>query len=322
MVTGDVPQPSKDFIVIAFPTDAVRDEYLSNISIRAESEARQILATMLGRSRSLDEWDALQLEILRAEHNADLQSLAATDDSLGAWPEFSDYHRRIIFAASGRSNEPTWPGLTWVLDLLPGSPDSALAVVSAYLDAHIGVLPDLRITGLADAMAIIRFRYILGHTDTHHDVLSTIDWREFEFLIAALYSARGYEVEVTPAQKDGGKDIIARRAGADAETLYIACSKGTSKKTANDVSALNGRLDTAEKASRGIFINIAGFTERGPRTATKVAMEMPRITLIDKSKLLPQLNEYLGADWPYRIDRIVAASRRVQGESVEAPYEQ
>lgn len=269
VMTGSVPQPSADFIVIAFPTDDVRYEYLRDVSNRAETEVRQVLANLLGSSRSAPEWDALQIEILKATRSAGMTPPGAVDDSLGARPQFSEYHKRAILAAAGKSSEPTWPGLTWVLDLLPWSPDRALAAVSAYLLAHAQVLPDLRITGLSDAAAIIRSRYILGETDTHQDVLGTIDWRDFEFLVAALYEAKGYEVEVTPGQKDGGRDVIARRSGADAETLYIACSQGASKKTAADVAALNGRLDTGEGASRGVFVNIAGFTERGPRTATK-----------------------------------------------------
>ena len=309
VATGLVPQPSDDFIVIAFPTDAIRDEYLCDTSSRPESEVRQVLANMLGHSRSIPKWDALQIEILRAMRSADMVQSGAVDDSLGARPQFSEYHKRAILAAAGESSEPTWPGLTWVLDLLPGSPDRALAVVSAYLDAHIGVLPDWRITGLSDAAAIIRARYIFGETDAHHRVLSTLDWRDFEFLVAALYEAKGYEVEVTPAQRDGGRDVIARRAGADAEILYIACSRGTGKKTADDVAALNGRLDTGERASRGIFVNLAGFTERGPGTATEVVTEMPRVTLLGRDEFLRQMNEHLGTDWPYRVDRIIAAAR-------------
>ncbi len=312
VVTGEVPQPSDDFIVIAFPTNAVRDEYLVDISRRAESEVRRVLASMLGDSRSLPEWDALQLVVLDAARSAGMLPSGAVDDSLGSRPQFSDYHRRAILAAAGESSGPTWPGLTWVLDLLPGSPDRALAVVSAYLLAHAQVLPDLRITGLSDAAAIIRSRYILGETDAHHRVLSTIHWRDFEFLVAALYEAKGYEVEVTRAQKDGGRDVIARRTGADAETLHIACSRGTSKKSAAEVAALNGRLDTGERASRGIFVNIAGFTEQGPGTAAKVAMEMPRINLLGGDELQWQMNEHLGADWPFRVERIIAAARHGQ----------
>lgn len=312
VVTGKVPQPSDDFIVIAFPTETIREEYLSGVSDRAESEVRKILECMLGRSRSIPDWDALQIQITKAMLPADMDESEPADDSLGSRPQFTDYQKRAILAAAGKSSEPTWPGLTWVLDLLPGHPERALAVVSAYLYAHFEVLPDLRITGLSDAAAIIRSRYILGEAAAHENTLRAIGWRDFEFLIAALYEAKGYEVEVTPEQKDEGRDVIARRTGADADTLYIACSRGASKKTAHDVSALYGRLDGIERASRGIFVNVAGFTERGPGTAVKVAKELRRITLIGRDELLTQLNEHLGTDWPHRVDMIVAAARRHQ----------
>ena len=148
VATGKVPQPADDFIVIAFPTDTIRDEYLGGISDRAESEVRKILANMLGHSRSIPEWDALQLQLMKAMRSAGMHRSEVADDSLGSRPQFSDYQRRVILAATGKSSEPTWPGLTWILDLLPGYPDRALAVVTAFLCAHIDVLPDWRITGL------------------------------------------------------------------------------------------------------------------------------------------------------------------------------
>ena len=191
VVAGGEPQPSDDFIVIAFPTDAVSDEYLCDISNRPETEVLRVLASMLGRSRSLPEWDALQIGLLRATHSAGTPQPGVVHDTLGSRPQFSDYHKRAILAAAGQSSEPTWPGLTWVLDLLPEYPDRALIVVSAYLDAHLEVLPDLRITALGDAAAIIRSRYILGETDAHRRVLDTIDSWDFEFLVAALYAAKG-----------------------------------------------------------------------------------------------------------------------------------
>lgn len=311
-MTGKIPQPSDDFVVIAFPTETIREEYLRGIPGRSESEVRKVLANMLGQSGSVSKWDVLQIQILKAKLPADMDGSEPGDDSLGSRLVFSDCQRRAILAAAGESGEPTWPGLTWVLDLLPSYPEHALAVVTAFLYAHLSVLPDWRITGLGDAAAIIRSRYILGETDAHENILKTIDWRDFEFLVAALYEAKGYEVEVTPDQKDGGRDVIARRKGTDAETLYIACSRGDSKKDAGEVAALNGRLDTGEGASRGIFVNVAGFTERGPGTAMEVAEEMPRITLVGRDELVPQLNEHLGTDWPHRVDMIIAAARRHQ----------
>ena len=112
VMTGGVPQPSVEFIVIAFPTDAIRDEYLCGISSRTESEVRRVLANMLGISRTAPEWDALQIEKLKAMRSAGLAPSGAVEDSLGTRPEFSEYHRRAILATVGKSSEPTWPGLT------------------------------------------------------------------------------------------------------------------------------------------------------------------------------------------------------------------
>lgn len=154
VVAGKVPQPADDFIVIAFPTATIRDEYLGGILGRPESEVRKILANMLGGSRSVPAWDALQIRLMKAMPSPGMHRSEADDDSLGSRPQFSDYQKRVILAAAGKSSEPTWPGLTWVLDLIPGYPDRALAVVTAFLHAHIDVLPDWRITGLSDATAI------------------------------------------------------------------------------------------------------------------------------------------------------------------------
>jgi len=203
VMTGRVPQPADDFLVIAFPNARIRAEYLEVVSDRAESEVRRVLANMLGKSRSLPEWDALQVQIkAKLPESVALSELA--DDSLGSRPRFTHYETRAILAVAGKSIEPTWPGLTWFLDLLPGHPDRALAVVTAFLDAHFAVMPDWRIAGLSDAAAIIRARYILGETGQHETILSTMDWRDFEFLVAALYRAKGYDVGVTPERKDGG----------------------------------------------------------------------------------------------------------------------
>ena len=49
-----------------------------------------------------------------------------------------------------------------------------------------------------------------------------------------------------------------------------------------------------------------------PRDARLFAEEMPRITLLGRDQLLPQLNEHLGARWPHRVDAIIAGVRRDQ----------
>ncbi len=312
VMRGEIEQPSVDYPVTAFPSDSVRDEFLAVVAEFADTDVRTVLANMLGGTRSIPEWDAFQVGITKARYENGGGSRRADDDDLAPRPPFSDYERRALLSVTGKSDEPTWPGLTWILDLVPGNPERAIQAVTAYLLAHVNVLPDLRMTGLSDATAIIRERYILGSSDRHADVLRTIDWRDFEFLVAALYKSKGYEVEVTPAQKDGGRDIVARRLGTDAETVFIACSRGQSKKNSDEVAALNGRLDTGERAARGVLVNVAGFTERGPGTAIKVATEMPRVTMVDGEDLIIELNRHLGTDWPHRVDLIITAARQAQ----------
>ena len=166
VMTGKAEQPSDDFIVIVFPTQSIRDQYLDGISDRAESEVRLVLANMLGSSRSIPEWDGLQVQIAAAVRSAGIPSSGQVGDSVGSCSEFSDYERRAILAVSGRSDEPTWPGLTWVLDLLPAAPDRALAVLTAFLHADVNVLPDWRITGLSDVAGVIRATSSAGPRDT------------------------------------------------------------------------------------------------------------------------------------------------------------
>ena len=132
-------------------------------------------------------------------------------------------------------------------------------------------------------------------------MLSGIDWRDFEFLVAALYEAKGYDVEVTPEQKDGGRDAIARRTGADAETLYVACSRGSRKKDADSIAALNGRLDTGTCVV-GVWSGFHG-ARAGVRSGD--SQGNAAVSLLGGDGLISQLNQYLGTDWFHRVDRIV-----------------
>jgi hypothetical protein len=224
---GRVAQPSDNYIVIGFPDDDVAQAYLSQASRWLEDEVRSILRTMVGSSRSVPLLD--QLNVARLRH---IQSTIPSDASVITRPRFSEYARRAILSVVGRSKEPTLEGLTWILDLLPRAPKKALDTISAYTVAHFEVLSDLRISGLVDASSLIRNRYILqGRSDLSAkiDVLLSLDWREFEYLIAKLYAAQDYDVEVTPAQKDRGKDIIAQ--GPNNELILLNARIGEARLT-------------------------------------------------------------------------------------------
>ena len=308
IASGEVPQPSRDYIVIAFPNEEVAQAYLSRASTWPEEEVRSILRTMLGASRSEPFHDRLNVEFARQR----LLNPSTNHDGLLRPQIFSEYIRRAILSVTGRSHQPTIEGLTWVLDLLPHAPKPALDAIRAYTVAHFDALSDWRISGLADASAIIRSRYILQ--DRHDlsariDLLLSLDWRDFEYLVAGLYAAQNYQVEVTPAQKDRGKDIIAT--GSRGELVYIECKNWKGKVDAAVVASLAGRVET-ERATRGVLVATSGFTS-GPASATEFAQQAAtRISLVGGHELVQDINTHLGADWPVRIDRLIQTQKRRQ----------
>jgi restriction system protein len=175
-------------------------------------------------------------------------------------------------------------------------------------------MPDMRITAMFDAQSVIRARYI-GHDggdfEQQVEVLLSLHWREFEYLVSALYRAQKYETLVTPPSKDRGKDVVASKASPP-EELFIQCKNWRGKVDVEVASALVGRVEMA-RATRGVLIATSGFTA-GPASATELATAHPRLELIDGAHLVQLLNQHLGRDWSIRVDRIIESERRDQAK--------
>jgi restriction system protein len=315
--TGKALPPDQFFPVITFPTDGVRDLYLRRIDGWPEEEIRSVLRNMLGESRNLPVHDELQLAILQHTHRSrELDSAAGSQpkDRAAERPKVTEYERRLIFSAAGKTTVPVWEGLAWVLDLLPHAPGDALEAVSAYVLAHWAAMPDMRITAMFDAQSVIRARYI-GHDgddfEQQVEVLLSLHWREFEYLVSALYRAQKYETLVTPPSKDRGKDVVASKASPP-EELFIQCKNWRGKVDVEVASALVGRVEMA-RATRGVLIATSGFTA-GPASARELAEANPRLELIDGAHLVQLLNQHLGRDWSIRVDRIIDSERSDQAK--------
>lgn len=304
---GATAQPSPDYLVVTFPNDAIRTEYLSKAADRPESEVRSVLRTFLGTSRSIDESDRLHLALLKSRESARVSK----EGSISWSPRFTEYDRRLIARAAGKSQLPIWEGCTWVLDLLPHSPQEAIDVIHAYVHAHAQVLADLRLSGLADAVELIRSRYILqgsASIESLTELLLGLQSREFEYLVAHLYRRLGYDVEVTPPQKDRGKDVIARKLG---EIIFIECKNWRGRVNSDVVSALTGRVEI-DRATRGVVVGTSGFTS-GLASATEVASMSPaRMSLCDGAELIRLLNQNSGSDWHLRMERLILGERLAQ----------
>jgi len=298
--------PSRDYIVVAFPNDEIRDSYLATVADRPDEQVRQILREFLGESRTVSITDRLHLDFLRARKRTTGEGAEGAPDA-----PLTEYDRRVILRFTGRSKAHTWEGLTWVLDLLPAFPQQALDAVHAYLLAHAQVLPDLRIAGLSDAAELIRARYITqgsASKDALLELLLSLSSRDFEYLVALFYRNRGYDVVVTPAQKDGGKDVIATKQG---EVAYIECKNWRGRVDSDVVAGLTGRVEM-HRVTRGIVVGTSGFTS-GHASAEAVAAESPaRISLLSGTELVELLNAHLGSEWHRRIERLLAIERTAQ----------
>ena len=184
-----------------FPTDKLCSEYLSEISSRPEDEIRLLLRLFLFEATTFD-----------ADHRNLRWLVSMGEKELDAQLGY-EYYRRLLPLLGRRRAAPVHPGVRWVVDLLPSQPRLAIQAIESYLVAHFWVLPDGRISGLEDAMAITRARYIGRPGDFEAARLALFDLspRDFERLVEGLYKAMGYDTELTPTARDGGRDIIAAK---------------------------------------------------------------------------------------------------------------
>jgi restriction system protein len=107
----------------------------------------------------------------------------------------------------------------------------------------------------------------------------------------------GYEVAVTPASRDGGVDVEARRNDpAGRALILIQCKRYESVIRVPAIRELMGVV-ARRQANKGILIATCGFTSPARQEASEDAM----IELIDFAALNGLLNQYFGAKWPDHI---------------------
>ena len=276
------PDPGLVFPPKCFPTDEHRDAFFDTVRDRSEEDVKALLRYFLIRSGNYqcDEF-----------HFAFLAHTAKTD-----LPRFKYL---MSFEHNGRllSKEPTWQGNTWVLDLLPHWPKTAIDALWAYFLAHAQLLPDFWLHGQSDAISLIRARYIeYVHP---RDIFFELTPRQFECLIKSLYDKMGYETELTPAGNDGGRDIIAKcNESGRKETIYIECKRWESKVGRPVLQRLFGTVQ-AHHSSRGILVCSSDFT--GP--AKMFADNLAPLELINADALIELLNQHLGTKWPQNLER-------------------
>jgi restriction system protein len=290
------PPDGKLFVRNMFPTDRHKEEWLASAYTRSEQDVKMLLRYFLV-SMGSNPLDTVRANILvkrLCNKEIDLQNL-------------KEHDFRLLKYLRSKGAFPVWEGIGWVLDLLPNHPRSALDVLDAFFKAYYAHIPDNYLSGLFDAQAVIRNRYIESHHTLDHATrtLLALNWRELEVLCAVVYNHMGYDTLVTVASGDDGVDVFADNSAIGKKERVVIQAKKW--KTSNpvgkaEIRELLGTI-TLHQVTRGVMVT-TGTYQSG---AHDMAKEDSRLELLDIEKLIKLLNEYCGTDWFLRVDRLLTS---------------
>jgi restriction endonuclease Mrr len=119
--------------------------------------------------------------------------------------------------------------------------------------------------------------------------LSSLSAREFEHLVADLYTKLGYRTQLTPQGRDQGVDVFARQTTeAGVQVVAIQCKHYPNRVVGVEVAReLNGNISERRNLHRGVIVTTGTFSRDCQGFA-----EGCRIDLIDGARLKGMLTKY------------------------------
>lgn len=114
-----------------------------------------------------------------------------------------------------------------------------------------------------------------------------IEWRDLERIIATVFSDFGYNVELTPASKDGGKDVIVWYKG---ESYIIEIKHWKNDKVKQSYISDFLQVVIRENRKTGLYLSSSGYTSNAFETLSEI--EKPKFRYGDKTSMLYLLKMY------------------------------
>ena len=104
---------------------------------------------------------------------------------------------------------------------------------------------------------------VLKYLSEHMDEFYKLTGREFERVMAEIYSKLGYDVTLTQATRDGGKDIIIRKPEIIGDFIYYVECKQYSPKNSVNVGIVRNFVGTVvtDKVNGGIIATTSFFSK-------------------------------------------------------------
>lgn len=132
---------------------------------------------------------------------------------------------------------------------------------------------------------------LIAHLSRNPELMRTLDSRKFEELVAELLSREGMDVELTPSQKDGGRDVLAYLNTAMGRHLFLVECKRYAEFRPVDVNVVRSLYGVVEmeRATAGIIVTTSRFT--APAVSLQQALEH-RMSLRDYQFLCAWLKQH------------------------------
>jgi restriction system protein len=127
------------------------------------------------------------------------------------------------------------------------------------------------------------------------DALDHLEWRDLERMMARVMKGLGFECELTPPSKDGGKDLILTwRAKSGEQSFIVELKHWRSGKRVGKTAVSNFmNVIVAECRTGGLFLSTSGYAADRTEGLTEVTRDKLRFG--DKSKVVLLAKTYVRA---------------------------
>ena len=127
-------------------------------------------------------------------------------------------------------------------------------------------------------------------------LLSELNSRQFEEIVAEVLKSKGYEVDLTKKTRDGGKDIIAIHTDSlgiqNKYFIECKCHSEKNKICVDVVRKLYGVKNSKDGPNKAIVVTTSTFTSDARKFVENEASSSWGLSLVDREQVLQWLNEY------------------------------
>jgi len=127
-------------------------------------------------------------------------------------------------------------------------------------------------------------------------LLGELTSRQFEEIVAEVFRAKGFQVDLTKRTRDGGKDIIAIHTDSlgikNKYFIECKCYAESNKIGVDIVRALHGVKNIKDGPNKAIIVTTSTFTSGAKKFVENEASSSWDLALADREQLLGWLGEY------------------------------